>query len=358
MRAGLCNTAQLGKFLTSLPEGKELKDTSIYTSALRFDPQAAAVGGTGGEAPATVVEAEEGKGDSKNTRRQVNEEIDDVVEPKPYTGRPAEGMPAEGTSGSAVGTPLEGTPEGSSHGQGGTTAIPPTNGGDGVEVSDDVPVYSKPIRMDVPKTGYYCVAVIPVTIVTKDRRGLELEVRKNILAEYQGVVTFRNQFDGELPAVEYPKIAFYGVLAVVYLLLAVGWGVLCAKHYQELLPMQYYISGTIVFLVVEMIALFTYYRYVNKHGGGAGAIAFLIVISILNAARNSLSFFLLLIVAMGLSVVTPSLGPVMMRVWLLTAFHFIFGVAYAVGTVKVELDVSRAPFPANPSRPASSLCSS
>jgi hypothetical protein len=239
------------------------------------------------------------------------------------------------------------TPEGSSHGQGGTTgtpagtAIPPTNGGDGVEVGTDVPVYSKPIRMDVPKTGYYCVAVIPVTLVTKDRR--ELEERKNIHAEYEGVVTFRNQFDGELPAVEYPKIAFYGVLSVVYLLLAIGWGILCAKHYQELLPMQYYISGTIVFLVIEMIALFTYYRYINKHGGGAGSIAFLIVISILNAARNSLSFFLLLIVAMGLSVVTPSLGPVMLRVWLLTAFHFIFGVTYAVGTVKVELDVSAPP---------------
>lgn len=104
--------------------------------------------------------------------------------------------------------------------------------------------------------------------------------------------------------------------------------------------MQYYISGTIVFLIIEMLALFAYYRYINKHGGGAGAFAFLIVISILNAARNSLSFFLLLIVAMGLSVVTPSLGPIMNRVRLLTAFHFVFGVMYAVGTVKVDIDVS------------------
>ncbi|CAK9779553.1 hypothetical protein CC85DRAFT_288042 [Cutaneotrichosporon oleaginosum] len=348
VRAGICTTAQLGTFLTTLPEGKELKDTSIYTSALRFDPQNAAVGGTGGDAaPAAGVEAEEGKGDSKNTRRQDDEEVDDVAEPETYTGQPAESpptdesesagnSPAQGESGSTVGSPAEGSSDGSSHGQGGTNAIPPTNSGDGVEVGSDVPVYTKPIRMDVPKTGYYCVAVIPVTLVTKDRR--DLEVRKNIHAEYEGVITFRNQFDGELPAVEYPKIAFYGVLSVVYIVLAIGWGILCAKHYQELLPMQYYISGTIVFLVIEMIALFTYYRYINKHGGGAGSIAFLIVISILNAARNSLSFFLLLIVAMGLSVVTPSLGPVMMRVWLLTAFHFIFGVTYAIGTVKVELD--------------------
>lgn len=130
------------------------------------------------------------------------------------------------------------------------------------------------------------------------------------------------------------------MLSVVYILLAAGWAFLCYRHFRELLPTQYYISGTILFLNVEMLALFAYYRYINKHGGGAGSLAFLIVISILNAARNSLSFFLLLIVCMGLSVVTPSLGAVMNRVRLLTGFHFIFGVMYAVGTVKLDIDVS------------------
>jgi hypothetical protein len=117
------------------------------------------------------------------------------------------------------------------------------------------------------------------------------------------------------------------------------------RHYQELLPMQYYISGTIVFLIIEMLALFGYYRFINKHGSGAGSVAFLVVTSILNAARNSLSFFLLLIVAMGLSVVTPSLGPIMNRVRILTGLHFVFGVAYAVGTVKVDIDVSTRHIP-------------
>lgn len=123
-------------------------------------------------------------------------------------------------------------------------------------------------------------------------------------------------------------------------MLACGWGYLCYKHYRELLPMQWYISGTIVFLVIEMMALFGYYRYVNKHGGGAGSLAFLIVTAVLNAGRTTLSFFLLLIVCMGLSVVTQSLGTVMYRVWVLTAFHFIFGVVYSVGTVKVALDTA------------------
>lgn len=40
---------------------------------------------------------------------------------------------------------------------------------------------------------------------------------------------------------------------------------------------QYYISGTIVFLVMEMLANFGYYRYINKNGGGSGSMAFLFV---------------------------------------------------------------------------------
>jgi hypothetical protein len=89
--------------------------------------------------------------------------------------------------------------------------------------------------------------------------------------------------------------------------------------------MQYYISGGIIFLVIEMVANFGYYRYINKHGGGTASLAFLFVVSILNAARNSLSFFLLLIVSMGLSVVKQSLGSVMTKVRVLTGLHFVFG---------------------------------
>jgi hypothetical protein len=89
--------------------------------------------------------------------------------------------------------------------------------------------------------------------------------------------------------------------------------------------MQYYISGTIAFLIIEMTAQFAYYRYINKHGGGTSSLIFLFVIATLSAARNSLSFFLLLIVCMGLSVVTQDLGGVMGRVRALTAGHFVFG---------------------------------
>jgi hypothetical protein len=53
-------------------------------------------------------------------------------------------------------------------------------------------------------------------------------------------------------------------------------------------------------------------------------------VSILNAARNSISFWLLCITCMGYGVVRPSLGPLMNRVRLLALVHFVFGILYVV----------------------------
>lgn len=43
-------------------------------------------------------------------------------------------------------------------------------------------------------------------IVAVAKSTQSLATRQATHAEYAGMVVFRNQFDGELPAVEYPKI--------------------------------------------------------------------------------------------------------------------------------------------------------
>jgi len=64
----------------------------------------------------------------------------------------------------------------------------------------------------------------------------------------------------------------------------------------------------------------------------------MIIVAILNAGRNSLSFFLLLIVCMGYGVVKPSLGRTMIWVRGLAIAHFAFGVIYAVASLSVTPD--------------------
>ena len=109
-------------------------------------------------------------------------------------------------------------------------------------------------------------------------------------------------------------------------MVGIVWAVLMWQHRHELLPLQNYISGTIAFLVVEIFSYFAYYEYLNKAGHPGVANALLVIVSVLNAGRNSLSFFLLLITAMGYGIVRPRLGGVMMKVRLLALVHFVFGV--------------------------------
>ncbi len=79
------------------------------------------------------------------------------------------------------------------------------------------------------------------------------------------------------------------------------------------------------FFVVVNGPLLAYYRYLNAHGKGTASTVFLFVVAILDAGRNSLSFFLLLVVSLGLSVVRDNLGPTMRKAQILSISHFVFG---------------------------------
>ncbi|TKY89485.1 hypothetical protein EX895_002016 [Sporisorium graminicola] len=207
------------------------------------------------------------------------------------------------------------------------------------------------LRYNVTKTGYYCFGATEVPLQTLETAASG-KGDVSVHAAFEGRVEFFNKFKGNLPAAEYPKLNFYFAMTVAYIALGSYWLSLCIKHKDEILTVQYFISGTIAFLVVEMASQWIYYYYLNAHlidffrvrevNGHTSVTAvarFLLVLtSILDAGRNSVSFFLLLIVAMGYGVIRPSIGAVMTRVRLLTAAHFVFGVLYSVGIVLIQLD--------------------
>ncbi|KAG2155596.1 lung seven transmembrane receptor-domain-containing protein [Suillus clintonianus] len=200
--------------------------------------------------------------------------------------------------------------------------------------------YTQPIQYQVRKKGYYCVAIVPVTVLNPTARQAPTDVPFH--PTYNGVVLFRNTFDGMLPATDYPKVNFYLAMFFVYAIAGSVWAWLCYKHVTELLPIQYYLSSLVVFLVIEMVANWVYYRYLNAHGRTAASVVFLFVVAILDAGRNALSFFMLLVVSLGLSVVRESLGRTMLKCQILAGLHFVFGVLYAVGIVELELESTSA----------------
>lgn len=78
--------------------------------------------------------------------------------------------------------------------------------------------------------------------------------------------------------------------------------------------------------------------YQNRHGLNVLAKVLMVTVAVLNAGRNSFSFFLLLIVCMGYGVVKPSLGRTMIWVRVLAITHFVFGVIYGVASLSITPD--------------------
>ncbi|KAF2453669.1 lung seven transmembrane receptor-domain-containing protein [Lineolata rhizophorae] len=175
------------------------------------------------------------------------------------------------------------------------------------------------VNYPVRKTGYYCVITY-----SED-------------TDYEAIVEFRNAY-GELPAAQIAKLPFYGGLTIVYAVVGVFWAFLYFQNRHDILAVQNYITAILGFLVLEMLMTWGFYDYQNRHGMNFGAKVLMIVVSILNAFRNSFSFFLLLIVCMGYGVVKPSLGRTMTVVRYLALAHFVFGVIYAVGSLTIHPD--------------------
>ncbi|KAL8971026.1 MAG: hypothetical protein Q9197_003495 [Variospora fuerteventurae] len=176
-------------------------------------------------------------------------------------------------------------------------------------------------KYDVKRTGYYCVSSAPFS---ED-------------VQYKGKIEFRNAY-GNLPAAQIAKLPFYAGITIVYAVIGIFWGFLYAQNRHDILPVQNYITAIVVFLIVEYLMTWGFYDYQNNHGFNALAKVLLIIVSILNAFRNSFSFFLLLIVCMGYGVVKPSLGKTMVYVRFLAIAHFVFGVIYAVASLSITPD--------------------
>lgn len=164
---------------------------------------------------------------------------------------------------------------------------------------------------------------------------------------------------------------------LVYAVFGAAWGWLCFKHAQDLLPIQVsffflvlipdeLIPPSVLSLWSGWIARdrngsqlgweappFSYFatvptefesllplskrawkeygvdcfpncRYVLPFGISNSALNNSLV-AILDAGRNSMSFFMLLVVSLGLSVVRESLGRTMLKCQILAGLHFLFG---------------------------------
>ncbi|KAI9100681.1 lung seven transmembrane receptor-domain-containing protein [Phlyctochytrium arcticum] len=184
-------------------------------------------------------------------------------------------------------------------------------------LSTGAQVWAEPVY-NATRTGVYCFVAKPFQGVLDPN-----ELPVHVMNPY-----------GELPAIEYPKLPFYGFLSLTYLLIGVGWMVLSFLNWRELLAIQHYISVVTIFLTLEMAFNYGFFEDFNHWGRTSKPLLVLVVI--LNAARNSISLFMLLIVALGYGVVRPTLGGTMAKCRNLALLHFVFGILYAASSLSTR----------------------
>lgn len=179
-----------------------------------------------------------------------------------------------------------------------------------------------PVNLDysVNKTGYYCVSTF----------------NKNKALKYKGVVNFQNAF-GQLSASEIPKLPAYGILTLCYAIALALYGFQFFKKRNEhqILPLQRYLLAMLGFLTFDTLVVWSYFDLVNRTKNPlSGFVTFYMVfLSMLNAAKITFCFFLLLCIALGYGVVVLKLSKkIMFRCKILAGVHFLASFFYLLAT--------------------------
>ena len=172
-RGGFCDRSELGRFIVRLPDGKSVNDTSLWTARLAF------------------TQGDQSSGSEISVGGLWNSP----------SGNPT---PPESNYSSPWRRDLE-------RRQSGAQLNPSPSG---------ILSYNEPIQYLVRKTGYYCVgaylslrsiarlvfkaipATVPITVLQSRQASTDVPYHP----AYNGTVFFRNKFDGQLPASDYPKV--------------------------------------------------------------------------------------------------------------------------------------------------------
>lgn len=172
------------------------------------------------------------------------------------------------------------------------------------------------MKYHVPETGFYCIFLGS----SQSEEGVDYKSKFTIYQPY-----------GKLPAIFYPALQTFFWLSIAYTGIAIVWLVLSFRYWKELLPIQNYFSGLIGVLIVEMALNYEFFRDFNLKGSISHVLLGFMVI--FHVARNSMSFFMILVVSLGFGVVKATLGETMSTCFALTAIYFIFGALYTTGSL-------------------------
>eukprot|EP01126_Amoeba_proteus_P033545 TRINITY_DN3297_c0_g1_i3.p1 TRINITY_DN3297_c0_g1~~TRINITY_DN3297_c0_g1_i3.p1 ORF type:complete len:367 (-),score=69.16 TRINITY_DN3297_c0_g1_i3:91-1191(-) len=116
-----------------------------------------------------------------------------------------------------------------------------------------------------------------------------------------------------------------GGLGLVYIMLFLGYVVLCIRYRSVLLTIQYFILIAIFLGVVESSAWF-FYRLSNNSVGRYSITSLFVVVLIANI-RRTFTYVLVLLISMGIGVIKWNLGTTRVKLGLLAVLYLFFSSA-------------------------------
>ena len=133
---------------------------------------------------------------------------------------------------------------------------------------------------------------------------------------------------GYLPADLFGNLPFFGMLSCAYVLLGIGWLIVCFTHSSELLPLQLWITAVLALGMIETTLLFLHYLTWNDYGNASIFTSTLAMI--FGVTKRAASRVLVLMVSLGYGVVRPSLGDEMDKILYLGAAYFLLSLVVII----------------------------
>jgi hypothetical protein len=131
---------------------------------------------------------------------------------------------------------------------------------------------------------------------------------------------------GYLPADLFGNLPFYMVLAGLYSLLSIYWMVMNVLYYDQIIPLQFWITCVLGMGMIETTAMYAHYEHWNEVG--TYSINLMLTGLVFGVAKRTMSRIVVLLLSLGYGVVKPSIGDDMPKVVQLGCAYFVVSVIY------------------------------
>ncbi|KAM5129936.1 transmembrane protein 87A isoform 2-T2 [Mantella aurantiaca] len=125
-----------------------------------------------------------------------------------------------------------------------------------------------------------------------------------------------------LSLADYPRMIFFMVMCIVYVLFGVLWLAWSACYWRDLLRMQFWVGAVILLGMLEKAVFYAEFQNIRYHGESVeGAV---ILGELLSAVKRSLARILVIIVSLGYGIVKPRLGATLHKVVMAGVLYLVF----------------------------------